>query len=284
MLHAKSLPSGVAIALAVVSSVATAEVAVTYSANASGTPVNGSKQQPFGTIAFDGGDASTQDSFVPDNPTTLSASFILRASHGALGAASLAVVAGGNSFAASANASANVRFVDTITIDAEGMTGQQGVLGARMLLRGVLSEALPDGEMDPSQARATMSASMRASTALGNPFDELSFEDPEVVDESLTLDIPFIFGQAFTLEAELDTTASAQMPNFPGATSAIADFSNSLNWAGPDYILDSMGTEVLNFTIGAESGVDYAQPIPSPATLWLLGPGIGLAMSRSRRG
>lgn len=249
---------------------------VRYRADAGGIPSPDTiVEQPNGIIDFNGGDGSTQPSFDPENPTVQSASFIVGARHGAVRAAALAVLSGGQSYAAGASASGAASFDDMLTVNAPGMAGQNGSMQVSMVLDGVLSESLPGNETSADHAIANVEFSLYASTSRGNPTAGIAYGQSDAYDgfsvnyEVYALDIPFVYGEPFTIGAELSTGASVQMPNFPGSTSAVSAFAQTASWQGIASVQDSTGAEVLDFTVSAESLTDYRGPItvPEPGTL-----------------
>jgi hypothetical protein len=257
---------------------ALAGLMVRYSADAGGIPSPDTiVEQPNGIIDFNGGDGSTQPSFDPNNPTVQSVSFIVGARHGAVRAASLAVLSGGESYSAGASVTGSASFEDTLTVNAPGMTGQNGSMQVSMVLDGVLSESIPANETSLDYARATVNFSLWATSSLGSPTTGVSYGQIDAYDgfsvqnELYDLSIPFVFGEAFTIGAFLNTSSTVQMPNFPGSTSAISAFAQTALWQGIASVEDSTGTEVLDYAVSAESLTDYRGPItiPEPGTLAL---------------
>lgn len=257
---------------------ARASLKVRYNADAGGVPVpDTTLEQANGMISFNGGDGSTQPSFDPNNPTLQTASYILGARHGALRAASLAVLSGGQSYSALASVGAQASFLDMITVDDPSLTGQHGTVQVAMLLDGVMSESLSGNETDFGKARAFATFILSAETSRGNPVEVVNFgesdeEDGYSVEETILLDIPIVFGEPFMLSASMATSGRVEMPNFPGTTSAIAAFARTASWDGVTSVSeDAGGTMATNYSITSESLTDYSVPItiPEPTSLLL---------------
>ena len=262
----------------VVASSSRADVAVRFAANAGGIPTpDTTLEQATGWIDLNGGDGSTKPSFDPDNPTVQSASFIVGARHGAVRAASLAVITGGQSFATGVSVSGSAWFDDMLTIDAPGLTGQTGMTQMTMILDGLISEAVPGNEQ-ASSADALVDFEFSASSSQGNPTTGVSYGDNNERDninvnhEYYLLDVPFVFGEPFEISARLETKANTQQANFPGNTSAISAFAQTATWQGIEEVLDSGGQPVLDYSVSSDSLTDYRGPIgiPEPSAVVLL--------------
>lgn len=261
---------------------AAADVEASFSVSGGGSPYDVQEQHPLG-IVIDGADSSVADSFNPEFPTTTrSASAIIRAGHGLLRVAAYAELTGGESYQAGAGATATAAYTDTLTIDAPGQTGQHGVFAATMVLDGDLAEGVPAFEAS-YQSDARASAMFEATTVLGGDSDSRSLEGPWTSEEHLEIEVPFIFGDPFTVEGRLSLSASTSMPNFPGSSFAIADFFNTMAWTGPDYILDDAGAGLTDYTIESQSGTDYSQAIPEPGAATIFAACLGLILRRPRR-
>ncbi len=95
-----------------------------------------------------------------------------------------------------------------------------------------------------------------------------------------SFDIPFTFGTAFQMSADLTafTQAMASAPN--DLASAYSNFGSSGYWGGISSVHLADGTVLSGYSLASESGFDWsnayptAAPVPVPAALWLFGSGL----------
>jgi len=88
--------------------------------------------------------------------------------------------------------------------------------------------------------------------------------------------IPIQFNTPFTLGIAMGGVAG-ETSEGGGVTSNMStfDFSNTLAWAGPGYLIDQSSSHDTNFTISSQSGFNYnvsqVSQVPEPATTAVLG-------------
>ena len=102
--------------------------------------------------------------------------------------------------------------------------------------------------------------------------------------------VSIIFGHSVFLSVSLDVTTSAEAGNHlldptdptylqPRSAVAYGDFLHTLRWGGVQQVLDASGHPVTGWTLGADSGTDYAiantTPVPEPASWAMLLCGLG---------
>jgi len=104
------------------------------------------------------------------------------------------------------------------------------------------------------------------------------------VDGIVTFAVPITFGTQFTLG--VTATARAGMRSSSGVagnSTAITDFSSTLNWNGISAILDANQQPVTGSTINSGSGIDWSGVIiPEPTTALLLLAAAPLLTARRR--
>lgn len=95
--------------------------------------------------------------------------------------------------------------------------------------------------------------------------------------------VPFLFGVSVGLSVALQAFAQAVSGAEPVVSSADADLGTSLLWGGLVSVADGSGSPVTAYTVTSESGVDWSQPIPEPATGACLAAGLAALAAGARR-
>jgi len=209
-------------------------------------PLDSGMVQHFAQNDFEGGSVLFGQSRAIADYTVLRgfAEAFLRGDGGAAGTAL---------FSANAN--------DVITVDSPGLAGQNGTYRLTYFFDGSIS-----GDDTNTNADATLSiASGRefaesTVTEIGNPFSE-----------TVNLDIPIVFGEAFQTSVALSGSVEAPQ-DFGGTNSTTVDVLNSAT-LNSIVLLNGSGTPV-NGTVSGNSGAGYNQfvvPEPSPVLLTILG-------------
>lgn len=174
-------------------------------------------------------------------------------------------------------------YQDVLTISDPSLNGQAGLLYLSYSLDGQVSGSPFDDAMNGSLDYATVNIFAAGPT-------EYSYNSPQF--ESSTGDvampnaIPFIFGQAFTLDFEVD--AFVVSPSLDGIGEVgSSDFDQTLTLTGLT-VTDSNGNPVPGATFSAESGATYTPggvvPEPSMSMFLLLGmSGLILAAAMAKR-
>jgi hypothetical protein len=248
-----------------------------------------------GSFNFDtdiGTEFAAIESIGAEDGTTYSLSAAAKSSFGSLGVKaqasySLAGIGG-------AESDATAIFIDTITISADALNGQQGYLNLAYSLDGSISKT------DSGNAFVSFFVRGGSSLTCGTPgtvcYGEQYFADiagtfwlPEA--------IPFIYGDPFFLRLRLNgyagtvTAPALGIVGFDfgqtGTGTGSVDFYNtvSLSRLIPT---DLNGNEVIGASFTSESGTQYGingvAPIPEPATLLLLSSGfIMMGFSKLRK-
>lgn len=102
---------------------------------------------------------------------------------------------------------------------------------------------------------------------------------------SVTFD--FIFGQPFvmgaTLQSDLFVLANdIDMNQVAGTVNGTIDLGHSAHWAGMGNVRDAQGNLVSTYGFHSDSGIDWRNPVPEPASLAVVGLGL-IAILRRRR-
>lgn len=197
-----------------------------------------------------------------------------------------------------------LRVVDTLTIDAPGLTGTQGRTDLGFLFDGVLS-AGANAVHPHSQAYAEGTARLNVNfwalnsvnAALGADVDTFSNLYPPAVGFSnmyLGGYVDFIFGTPFIYQVDFvsEGRAGAGSDNtgdalgYPGAATLVSDFGNTISWAGVNDLRDAGGNLVTTFTAFSGNGADFRfrifaddngpppGTVPEPSTLLMLFAGL----------
>lgn len=117
------------------------------------------------------------------------------------------------------------------------------------------------------------------------PSDTDTLQTLTVTNRVINFAIPFTWGTAFEAGFYANLMAGERASGgFAGQNTTNLDFSHTLTWGGPGYVIGN-GGNITNFNIASTSGFDYSSAaVPLPATLWLFGSGlIGLLGMAQRK-
>jgi len=109
------------------------------------------------------------------------------------------------------------------------------------------------------------------------------------IDRTIFFAVPFTYGEEFTLGVwALDVAGETASGGPAVANQATVDLAQTIQWAGPGYVLLPNGSRGLQVEIRSASAFDYdgsASAVPEPASLWLLTLGVvTLWRPRARHG
>jgi hypothetical protein len=205
-------------------------------------------------------------------------------------------IAGSGPFYPSYYTSAEAYFRDTLTIDAPGLTGQSGTVNVKFTLEGDLSmSARGDASLSstPEDYSSTFTYYFQK-IGYGNlsqgtqteffdgtvTADNHSFSIAPFLNTELTIAVPFTYGTPFDVKLTIQAASYAKT-QYGG--DGIADAEHTVTWGGFASVLDSGANTVTNYSTSSDSGVNYAAPVPEPATAGLLMFGMAGLLSRRRR-
>jgi hypothetical protein len=181
---------------------------------------------------------------------------------------------------------AQAGFVDQVTFDAPGLTGQQGSFTALIHIEGSYRTA---GDQGCGGYRVS---GFDAFTLYGIDIDEaLQCDDPALhaVDHVAQATFQFIFGTPFKIGLFAFATAGNRseggLNHLPG--DVVVDFDDTITWQGFQSVMAASGP-VSSYTVTSLSGDDWINgqvaAVPEPATLTLVAGGlIALAIAARRR-
>jgi len=191
-------------------------------------------------------------------------------------------------------------FSDTMTITSPtAPNGTQGVATLAMQIDGVVSGtnqlvdfANQGNLVNVSQTNGDLRLS--ANSSIDSVSAGIEIGDPATVNNQLlSIDVPFVFGEAFDFDffLEFDVRAGNLGPDWGGAIArtAVIDFGNTASWAGePTVRLAGSGDLVNDATFVSGSQTDYTQPItvdpiPAPASAFVFLAGSAAASNRRRK-
>jgi hypothetical protein len=193
--------------------------------------------------------------------------------------------------------------IDDVTFTAAGLTGQAGIVNGSVLVDGALSVSTTDATVGNARASWEFTAQfivdgqIKSSTGASGILQvgSAGLSGQPAVSRIVPFSIPLVFGQTGQLLLQLNTSAAgvarpAGSPGTPGyllpvVSGASSLFSNTVTWQGVESVTLADGTPVDAWSVSSASGVDYALPIPEPASALLSLVGLfGLAVRSRRRG
>ena len=183
-------------------------------------------------------------------------------------------------------------WVDVVTIDAPGLTGQQGVFTAALGLSGTLAAFGYQG-IAAFRVNQFHGPSFGAETML---FDLVRRDAASVVnvDQTITTSVPFVYGTPFRygifVSAETTNGSEGGLNHLPG--DAVSDFDSTVEWLGLTSVTAG-GAVVMGYAVSTVSGIGWiAGPtavVPEPRSVALLAGGlaalggVGLGARRGHR-
>lgn len=247
----------------------------------------------------------SEDRYGPDN----AASWAATAAYGTLKSASssrgsTALPGAGAPTLMDVNGTSFAQWRDEITFNAPGLAGQSGFFEASLRVGGTLGigtnnmtygnansswgisfELSRQGRRIAAQGLGgTLSADFRGMTSVG-----------ETAPSGLSFNIgaPIVFGQTYQMDMILGTSTSTNVrpkgvPGdvdylFPISSNAVSSFGSTATWSGIQSVTLANGDPVLGWNVASTSGLDYAQPVPEPATLSLWAGGVLMLAALARR-
>jgi hypothetical protein len=181
------------------------------------------------------------------------------------------------------NAGTTARFQDELTVTSPTAAPfEAGTFRARIDLSGSL-QASGNGQ---SGYIVNVETAFFLRQIVGSLYGPLISSNPGIVlgDNfgSYFIDIPFTFGQTFSLSVTGNVDATHRL-NQPG--SATTNLGNTIRWGGILEVRNQAGDLLPEFSVTSGSGYDYAavQVVPLPASAWLLLTALGAVGLRARR-
>lgn len=199
------------------------------------------------------------------------------------------------------NGRANGGWADQVVLDMPNMQGQPGVWLMQLHVSGTVKATGPAGaalfDLIPlrnKQGSGNGTLGFNSGTAQVNgdqwlvwrvsSFPDIGFEqETNVIDETVTLTMPIVFGQPFEFGVWGRVVAGTR--NSAWASNSFADFGNTLTWAGTAGVVVNGQIVTQGFSISSASGIDWMQAtvVPEPGSSALLALGLGAIAWRLRR-
>lgn len=188
------------------------------------------------------------------------------------------------------NSITTTRFIDSLTIDSQGLSGKVGTISVALAPSSVLTSVNGNtsgtnggyvsfgfeafSNVDSTGSRRLSELGVEATFSGNNDGVAVPFDQP------MTATWSFRFGQPFTIRGTLITFAQAQILG-----SAQADASNSFYWDGITSV--SFDGQAVGYDVTSTSGTDWARsmaPVPEPGSALLLAVGLAAIITRIHRG
>jgi hypothetical protein len=197
-----------------------------------------------------------------------------------------------------ARASTGGGFVDEALISVPGLNGVRAFLSVPLHISGAVSTLGADlvvpfqhvGQLTYEFDSTTgcsfiLGPCPKGTVGLSTPSETIA--GPFAIDQTITVNVPFILGEPFTFDAQFGVNAEIAMPFDPSAPPTggltTADFVHTVTF-GPATVLDNNGAAISGAIVLSDFNY-LAEPnpptgVPEPATLALLAIGLaGLAAS-----
>ena len=173
-------------------------------------------------------------------------------------------------------------WVDGVTFDAPGLTGQSGT-------------ATVNFEIDGHVFASSSSADGRATYAFQVQLNPITIEHnksavyqvgfaPEGSDfmnTPISTTFPITFGAKRTWNFSI--SAEGSVHGFTADATGLGDLGSTALWQGISEVRDSSGNLVGNYTLTSESGTNWRQAVPEPGVMLMAGVAAMLAGLRRRR-
>lgn len=187
------------------------------------------------------------------------------------------------------NSSTTTRFIDSLTVNSQGLSGKVGTITVALAPTSVLSSVNGNNSginggyvsvgfdalsgVDSTGSLRLSSLGVEATFSGNNDGVAVPF------GQRMTATWSFRFGEPFTIRGTLITFAQAQI-----AGSAQADASHSVYWDGITSV--SFGGQAVGYDVTSTSGTDWARsmvPVPEPGSALLLAIGLAAIVTRTHR-
>lgn len=168
----------------------------------------------------------------------------------------------------SVDAQGSALFVEAITINAPGRTGQNGTLTFKVDIHGSLAAAYRGvGPESIFTTRSYASTSFKVLTVNAGVRDDLERHYPDgtttiggllFLNRLETIAVPFVYGTTFEMQVLLSASVNSRTEF---GADCISDIGDTLEWGGIVSVSDSGSNPVTNYTMTTGSGTDYSAPI-----------------------